>query len=62
MKLMSVNEMFEVTEAEMLAEANSPQELAKEVKRSAERLERLAARFDLEEVEEVEEEEEDDEE
>lgn len=59
MKILSINEMFEIAESEALAEANSPQELAKEVERSVERLARLAARpDDVEEVEPVEEDEE----
>jgi len=58
MKLMSINEMFEIAESEAIAQANSPEELAKEAKRSEERLARLAARPDVEEIEEIEEEDE----
>jgi len=61
MKLISVNEMFEIAEAEAIAQANSPEELAKETKRSEERLARLAARPDVEEVEGADEDDEDEE-
>ena len=60
-KLISVNQMFEIAEDEAIAQANSPEELAKEAKRSEERLARLAARPDVEEVEEADEDDEDEE-